>query len=96
MKNTDTTNKCIDAGSDTRTQAGRAMMGPLLLPAVLLLVLQTAAAPRGRRVSGATRFASCGDTMCDNMTAQVAQIVAVQLPPAFRGLPVGLQQLSLA
>ena len=57
-------------------QAGRAMMGPLLLPAVLLLVLQTAAAaPRGRRVSGATRFASCGDTMCDNMTAQVAQIV---------------------
>ena len=28
--------------------------------------------------------------------AQVAQIAAVQLPPAFRCLPVGLQQLSLA
>jgi hypothetical protein len=30
---------------------------------------------RLRRVSGATRFAGCGDRMCPNMTAQVAQIV---------------------
>ena len=59
------------------------MMAPALvhhLPLLLLLgvpaVVATTAAvvPRGR-VSGATRFAGCGDVMCSNMTAQIAQIV---------------------
>ena len=48
----------------------------VLLRAAPVVASTTAAAvPLGRVVSGATRFAGCGDTMCPNMTAQIAQIV---------------------
>jgi hypothetical protein len=47
----------------------------VLLGAAPVVASTTAAAVPLGRVSGATRFAGCGDMMCPNMTAQIAQIV---------------------
>ena len=59
-------------------------MAPTVLQSLVLVVATSSASsdtthaafvPHLGRVSGATRFAGCGDRMCPNMTAQVAQIV---------------------